>query len=29
VPRYRIIDMAGSELGIVEDPRDAIVADTD
>ena len=24
MPRYRIIDSAGSELGIVDDPRDAI-----
>ena len=24
MPRYRIVDSAGSELGIVEDPRDAI-----
>jgi hypothetical protein len=24
VPRYRIIDSAGSELGIIEDSRDAI-----
>jgi hypothetical protein len=24
VPRYRIIDLAGSELGIVEDPREQI-----
>ena len=24
MPRYRIIDSAGSERGIIEDPRDAI-----
>ena len=24
MPRYRIIDSAGSELGIIEDPRDTI-----
>ena len=24
MPQYRIIDSAGSELGIVEDPRDVI-----
>jgi hypothetical protein len=24
MPRYRIIDTAGSELGIIEDPRESI-----
>jgi hypothetical protein len=24
VPRYRVIDSAGSELGIIEDPRETI-----